>query len=1139
MDRTVSTRMKVGSDPADLTNGPARDEFGADVSAALADLRARGGVESPACPEERDAQRNKLHFELPGVNRRGFLQLTGAAAIVAFISGCNDPHPDTLVPYAQQPDGTTIGEGVWFSTVVRVNGRARPVMVKTYDGRPIKIDGNPDHPLVQGRSDAQTQAALLDLYDPDRAGLDPEQPKVFHDGPRQRDGDAWAPTTWNKLDEAVSKGLAAGGRIGLITGPIDGPARAALIAELTRAFGNRLVHVAHHPYAEDAAVEARRRVLGIATAPEYRLGKARVLVSLGSDILGGGSTGIVERVGFAAFRRGIDGVPGQIVAFEPTMSQLGSCADVRVRVGMERLVWIAWGIAAEVSAAVGVPLPAAIADVLAARLEPIARDLRPVRTATGEVSPIAFAAEQLMAARKAGLASLVHVGGAVHAGPESLDLHIAATWLNAALGNEGATILATAPTASNSAASALLAKGDLAALIVAGANPAYDLPDAAARIAAIPLVVSLNASRDETTALAHWHAPSLHDLESWGDASSASGVVEVQQPVVHPLWDTRAAEESLIAFTVGALGEAAPATLRVERQAVSSTAPVSVVSRKQLWNAAEHGLVPWRELVKRTWTTGVQAASGAVASGERFWTAALARGFVTVPAPVEASSATAVVPVTTPASGVVSGLTLVCTAARTIGDGSQLNNAWLQEIPDPVSKVCWDGWLALSPTDAKDAGISDDDVVAVTVGSQTVKLPVVVQDGQHPGTVETFLGWGRTSAGLVAAITAADGHRTNAFQLAGGRRWGTQVTLAKTGERYQLAKTQHHNRLAGEQVALDDVLELHRVDPGAAKRKHVAHAWEAGTDGKPGGRLSIWRSHQTYPGHRWGMSIDLDVCDGCGACQVACSAENNVPVVGRDEVRKNREMHWMRIDRYYSAAAAEADARLDVAVLHQPMLCQQCDNAPCEAVCPANATVKSDEGVNLQVYNRCIGTRYCSNNCPYKVRRFNWYQYSSFRAGPQGSFEPLGRLAKNVIGEGAPASAYELAHQPLQLLLNPEVTVRHRGVMEKCNFCTQRQRAWRERERKDGRHLADGVITTACAQACPSAAITWGDLNDQDSAVVKTSADPRAYLALDAESNTRPKVAYLRKLRNRPATGAELATLEAHGHGAADGAEKH
>jgi molybdopterin-containing oxidoreductase family iron-sulfur binding subunit len=269
------------------------------------------------------------------------------------------------------------------------------------------------------------------------------------------------------------------------------------------------------------------------------------------------------------------------------------------------------------------------------------------------------------------------------------------------------------------------------------------------------------------------------------------------------------------------------------------------------------------------------------------------------------------------------------------------------------------------------------------------------------------------------------------------------------------------------------------------------------------------------------MAIDLDACTGCGACMVACSAENNVPVVGRDEVRKNREMHWIRVDRYY---LGDAESRLDVEAVHQPMLCQQCDHAPCEAVCPANATVHSDEGINIQIYNRCIGTRYCSNNCPYKVRRFNWYQYSSFRAGPHRSEEPLGRLAKNVVTEGSDAAPAELAHAPLNLLLNPEITVRHRGVMEKCNFCVQRQRQWKDAERV----RKTPQVTSACAQACPTAAIVWGDLNDAAGVVAQAGSDPRAHLVLDAEYNTRPKVAYLRKVRNRPANPDDQ-TTEGHG----------
>jgi Fe-S-cluster-containing dehydrogenase component/anaerobic selenocysteine-containing dehydrogenase len=1123
MSQTEQNARRMWSDPSDLTSAPTRDEFTPEVESAIADLRARGGIESPNCPEDRDRQRDDLHFAHAGVNRRGFLQLTGAAAVFAVVSGCSKPHPDTLVPYAQQPDGVTIGNGVWYSTVVRVNGQARPIMAKTYDGRPIKLDGNPDHPLVRGRSDAATQAALLDLYDPDRGGIDPEQPKVFHDGPKRRDGDEFVPVTWADLDTAVAAGLKSG-RVLLVTGPVDGPARLAHIAALRAAFGDRLRHVAYHPWAADSALKARHLVLGESSVPEYRLGKAKVLVALGSDLLAGAD--IATQAAYGEFRRGTDGEPGQVICFEPTMSQLGSCADVRVRVGMDSLAWLCWAIAAEVAAATNATLPPAIADVLAARIAPIASALRPVRTATGDVHAITYAAQRLLAARQANGQALVYVGGAVHSGPESLDLHIAATWLNRLLGAEGVCVLGRPPSATRDGLSAELAAGADVVIVAGGANPAYDLPGAAAALGRIPLLVSLNPTRDETTRLAHLHAPGLHDLESWGDSSSSSGLVEVQQPVIQPLWDSRAAEDSLSAFTVAALGEAAPAELRIARAAVPANAPVSVVSRKQLWNAAERGIQPWHAFVQQVWTSQVQGAVRSAASGTAFWNAALSTGFVAVPR--QEMPANRMMPVIEAPAGVApGGLTLVCSAARSIGDGSQLNNAWLQELPDPVSKVCWDGWAAVSPADAKAQGIATHDVVELAIGQEKISLPALVQDGQHPGHVEVFLGWGRSNAGTVAAMTA-DAPRANAYLVAGGRRWGAAVSLTRTGQHYELAMTQTHHRMAGEQIAMDDVLELHRKDPGAARRSHKSHAWEAGTDGKPGGRLSIWRSHQTYPGLRWGMAIDLDACTGCGACMVACSAENNVPVVGRDEVRKTREMHWIRVDRYYSAPASESDARLDVSVLHQPMLCQQCDNAPCEAVCPANATMKSDEGVNLQIYNRCIGTRYCSNNCPYKVRRFNWYQYSAYRAGPQKAFEPLGRLVKNVITEGNHTAGVELAHQPLQLMLNPEVTVRHRGVMEKCNFCTQRQRAWRTDAKRQGKRMPDGHLTSACAQACPTRALTWGDLNDQESEVAVQSNDPRAYLALDAESNTRPKVAYLRKLRNRPATEDELKTLDGH-----------
>jgi len=467
----------------------------------------------------------------------------------------------------------------------------------------------------------------------------------------------------------------------------------------------------------------------------------------------------------------------------------------------------------------------------------------------------------------------------------------------------------------------------------------------------------------------------------------------------------------------------------------------------------------------------------------------------------------------------------VISPSRIMGDGTWLNNAWLQELPDPVSKVTWDNYLAMAFSDIQRLGLAPNDVVELKLGSVSVKLPVHVQEGQHPGTLQTFSGWGRARdcAGEIANAGLDPNFSVDVKPLlaAGTNGISGVATINKTGETYVLANVQGHNRMHGRDIALDDVLDLHREDPGGKKRHHHRALWGAGTDGKDHGRLSVFGKSHDYVGHKWGMSVDLGSCFGCNACVVACNAENNIPVVGRDEVRRGREMHWLRIDRYYSSAQDDQDM-LDVDVIQQPVMCQQCDNAPCEEACPAMATMHNDEGINVMVYNRCIGTRYCSNNCPYKVRRFNWYEYGKYRFGPQGSGDAFGRIAKNLITGGATSSQAELSKHPLEMALNPEVTVRSRGVMEKCNFCLQRTRDIREREKTTNHAIRDGEITTACAQTCPTKAITFGDLNDEQSAVNAQIKQAHGYKLLDEVLNTRPAVTYLAKIRNRPAMAAEL-----------------
>ena len=1169
---------KVWKDLGELAGAPAQDEFSPEVAQALAQLRASHGLSNVSCQSDgnqpgnlplavaadADAFRDELHQALPGVNRRGFLQLTGAAAVFA-LAGCWHKDPDTLVPYAQQPEGTTLGKPVWWSSVLRDSGRAVPLLVKTFDGRPIKLEGNPDSPLnngsvVRGALDLRSQAALLNLYDPDRQQA----------GPIKRSGGQIAALGWDKLDAEVGQ-LLASGNIALVTGGLDGVATKLLLDLFVSAFGGRVRHVAYDAFAPDAALSAREAAFGKdhAKPAVLHLERAAVIVTLGSDLLGGGHTGLAEQVAFGDFRRlrgaGANADMGQLIAFEPTLSQTGTLADVRVRASLAEVERVAWALAKELGG-----------DVPAALLGQTPK-LNPVVDGTTKKDPIAFTAERLRAAKAAGKHSLVYVGGATHCGDASRGLHLAANLINSLLGNEGVTVETASVPASAvtpSASGTLQAITAADVVILAGANPAHSLPGAKEALAKAKAVIVLADRADESfqAAATAYLAPSLHGLESWGDAEPVAGVHALQQPCIHPLWDCRGAEQSLLAFAVAALGANAPKPFTAEKAPVDPK-QVAVCSRKVLWQPQTAGVRSWHDFVKAAWLAVVKPQVGAIGDDRAFWNAALAKGVVVAkPAAAAAGPAFNAGALASVKPAVPTGdVQLVISASRTMRDGAGANNAWLQEIPDPVSRITWDNYLAISPADAErfgvgrhryDVGSVDrNPVVELTVGSQTVKLAVHVQEGQHPGTVECFFGWGRAGAGKVAEGAGVDQDGgINAFSLLAADRsaWGfANVSVKPTGAQYKLACTQGHNTMDGREIIIDNELDTFRSGKHADHTPHKM--WENGSDGHPGaaGRLSMWQSTHVYPGRRWGMTIDMTTCIGCQACVVACSAENNVPVVGRDEVRKGREMHWIRIDRYFSSrawahdgttpatgqtsgdslfGAPSADALLDIDTAYQPMLCQQCGHAPCEEVCPAMATMHNEEGLNIQVYNRCIGTRYCSNNCPYKVRRFNFYEYSKYRAGPVGSDAPFDRVVKNLTTEGSTSSSAELTRAPLMMVLNPAVSVRSKGVMEKCNFCVQRTRDVREDEKASGRKYDDkqvGAITTACAQTCPTGAITFGDINDLESKVNQVAAsNPHGYKLLDKELNTRPSVIYLQRIRNRPVDATQVAAAavvpEAH-----------
>ena len=606
-----------------------RDEFGPEVAQAIADLRAQHGIASVSCQPDGntatalDKLRGELRDLLPGVNRRGFLRLTGAAAVFA-LAGCNEKHPDTLVPYASAPDGHVLGDSTWFSTVVRDAGYPVTVMAKTYEGRPIKLEGNPDCPVGRGRADARTQAALVNLYDPDRlqigaAKLSAGKPEAI---------------AWDELDNAVGAALKSGG-IGLLTGPVDGPASRQLIADFSAAFSGRVHHAVYRPVSQAIAAEARRIATGDASgAPQHQVGKAAVLVTLGSDFLGEGT--LADHVGFGELRAlkgdGAAAWMGQVIAFEPNLSQTGACADLRVRVSADRLAHLGWALAQAVAAKLGVAAPAGISP---------SSDLglKALKVAGKDVDPLAYVVDQLVAAKQAGRNSLIYVGGASQAGTASLSLHLAAAYLNAILGNEGVTVgrgpLSALPERGEIAALAqACARGEIETLIISGANPLHAWPAFADALAKVKTVVVLADRVDETAFKANYIAPSLHALESWGDAELAPGVVALQQPVIQRLWNARAAEESLLAFAVAS--GAAPAAFTQPKAQVKDIP--AVVSRTAVWQAAAHGVQSWQAYVKAVWLAQVKPAAKTASGDTAFWNAALATGVIAVGAPAVATA---------------------------------------------------------------------------------------------------------------------------------------------------------------------------------------------------------------------------------------------------------------------------------------------------------------------------------------------------------------------------------------------------------------------------------------------------------------------------------------------------------------------
>jgi Fe-S-cluster-containing dehydrogenase component/anaerobic selenocysteine-containing dehydrogenase len=971
--------------------------------------------------------KNELCEGIDGISRRRFLSLLSASAALAMSSSsCSRIDRGTIVPYTRKPGETIPGVASYYASTFQEGLVAQSVLVKTREGRPIHIEANAGRAASNGAISLRAMGDLLGLYDPDRLSA------PSYNG---------ATSTWEEAEKMLVRSLSDARLMEkpvlLLTNAIISPTQKALISDLKMALPG-LYHAAWEPNAPESEIQASKALYGEARISALHLERASTILSLQSDFLGTDANAPEYIRSFAAHRTVAEPTDAmnRLWAIEGSMTLTGSNADQRLQVRPSKMARVAFTLARILSEAHSLPLPSGLkaADLRHFELEPLAKNIG--------IDPSIFRRLAADLAR-AGKSALVISGSALQP-----DAHVACHVLNMMLGAEGNTVdLAATASSSELLTFAGLrnlfkdaAGGKFAVGIIWGANPAYAFPDRNVwknAISKIPETYRIGLYEDETALDCTWRLPEHHWLESWGDFESGADFIALRQPVIGPIYDSRLAEELLLACLRKMKIQTSRSYLeylKYQWRAVVYS-PVSPVPFELFWNAALHEGGVKRESIQRPpLVMNTDAVKNALDTAGR-----------------ESSA----------------GLELVLAPDTGVYDGRYANNGWLNELPDPVTKATWCNPILISSTDAERLQIKDDDVVRVFNGSETVEVPVIVQPGQAPGVAALALGYGRRTGNVASGIGV------NAYPLidiASSSPYlitGINISRKENGGRRAIPRRQTHNRMAERDHVrswtLAEFLEKIR-NKETGDEKHTVPSLVPELE---------------FPGHKWGMVIDLSACVGCSACVVACQSENNVPVVGPERILAGRDMHWIRIDRYY-----EGDLQNPV-VLHQPMLCQQCDNAPCEIVCPVNATTHSPDGLNQMAYNRCVGTRYCSNNCPFKVRRFNFFDYTSMKKAPEN------------------------------LVYNPEVTVRPRGVMEKCTFCIQRIQNARQKARSEGRQILDGEIQPACAASCPAGAFVFGDLNDDRSRVAKLSKGKRGYRMLE-ELGIKPSITYLADISNPP-----------------------
>ena len=989
--------------------------------------------------EERPEYREALEREFPkgaselpeGVTRRDMMMLLGASLSLAGLAGCRRP-VEEIVPYVTAPEDAVPGIPRYYATTMPFRRSAYGLIVESHEGRPTKVEGNPAHPSTLGASSSRVQASVVGLYDPDRSQ------SLTLNGARKSWDDFV--TAWTQLSEAHAADGGAG--LAVLSESFSSPTLARLASEL-RARYPQVQWATYDAVSDENRLAGLRQVTGRDLDLLLRIDRASVILCLDADPLLTDPEMIRHARAFSAGRRegASGGAMNRLYAVEAVYSLTGAMADHRLRLESRHMASFLASLAARLAA------PGAAAAGLAEATVP-------------GVDPrwIDALARDLLANRGRGL---------IVAGERQPPaVHAAVCALNALLGNAGSTVSyyetkdAALPSA-GSLASLVTAMnaGSIQTLVVLGGNPVFDAPadlDFASAMAKVPHTIALGHTVDETSSKAEWHIPRAHYLESWADARAAGGTLSVVQPLILPLFGGRTPVEVL---GLMAAGEDRPG-YDIVRDTWTPILGEDEFDRK--WNRVLHdGILAGSELPE-------------VVPDVR------PEPFAELAGLIEGGTGRT-------GAGSAGALEVVFVPSPWLHDGRFANDGWLQELPDPLTKLTWDNPALVSPATAGRLGVANTDLVRLDYAGRSIELPVWILPGMADGVVALTLGYGRRHAGRVGSGVGFDTFTVRTSRAPG---FDEGAELTRLGSTSSLSATQDHGSMEGRPLVRESTLaELrsdsasHAAPAGDAHGEDASHAPKGipgplGVFQEEAHHFSLWKEHTYDQGHQWGMTIDLNSCIGCNACMVACQSENNVPVVGKAQVANGREMHWIRVDRYFSGEPSGSPE-----VVFQPVPCMHCEDAPCEQVCPVAATVHDGQGLNVMVYNRCIGTRYCSNNCPYKVRRFNFFNYT-----------------KNTP-------------DILQLAMNPDVTVRARGVMEKCTYCTQRINRARIDARLGGRELGDGDVKTACQQACPASAIEFGDLRDQSSRVARAKADSRNYALLD-ELNTRPRTTYLAKVRN-------------------------